>query len=341
MHVARLYEPLSDGKVRCNLCRRQCTISNGNSGFCKMRVNRDGELHTLTYGNLSAIESRPIEIKPFFHYHPGSTSLTFSTWSCNFNCAWCQNYRLSGVSPTTLPEEHWRPQQVLDLALYAGDDGICVSFNEPTLLFEFCLDLFPMAKARGLYCCFVSNGYMTIEALDRLIDAGLDGMNVDIKGRQWAYDRYCGGAKVEHIWETATYAKHRGVHIEIVCLLVTGVSDDDETIDWLIETHLQMLGADVPIHFTRYFPARAFTAPPTPLSTLERAYERAKGAKLRYVYLGNVRGHQAENTYCPTCGAELIVRRGFATVFVNLTQDNRCPKCGERIPIVGKPRVTK
>ncbi len=340
LHPAQLFESLPQKKVRCHLCQRRCVIPEGGRGFCRVRVNRGGQLFTLTYGNLSAIESRPIEIKPFFHYYPGSSSLTFSTWSCNFSCAWCQNHHLSGSLPPEEPRHLFSPDEVLEMALRAGDDGICVSFNEPTLLFEFCLDLFPKAKERGLYCCFVSNGYMTLEALEALIEAGLDGMNVDVKGRQEAYSRYCGGAKVDGVWEVASHARKRGVHIEIVCLLVTGVSDDDRTIDWIIERHLELLGPDTPIHFTRYFPARNFVAPPTALSRLEHAYERAKEAGIRYVYLGNIHGHEGENTYCPNCGEPLILRRGFATLAVNLSEGNKCPKCGTQIPIVGKPRKT-
>lgn len=337
MRPAMLYEALDGLRVRCKLCGRGCIIDDGKSGFCRARANDGGTLFTLTYGNLSAIESRPIEIKPFFHYHPGSSSLTFSTWSCNLSCAWCQNYHISAISPQKV-SRMYSPEQILELALRRGDDGICVSFNEPTLLFEFCLDLFPSAKRHGLYCCYVSNGYMSIEALDALVDAGMDGMNVDIKGRQMAYDLYCSGADVEHIWHVASHAKMRGVHVEIVCLLVTGVSDDDETIEWIVRRHIELLGEDVPIHFNRYFPARRFNAPPTPISHLERAYEIAKRMGVRFPYIGNVHGHIGENTYCPRCHKELIRRASFMTVKINLAENNKCPSCGESIPIVGRAR---
>jgi pyruvate formate lyase activating enzyme len=339
MKRALLFERLDGKNVMCKLCNRRCVIGDGGTGFCKARVNINGELFTLTYGNLSAIESRPIEIKPFFHYHPGSTSLTFSTWSCNLSCAWCQNYHLSSVPPMA-SKAIYTSAQVLEMALENGDEGVCASFNEPTLLFEFCVELFEMAKENGLYCCFVSNGYMSIEALDALIDAGMDGMNVDIKGRKEAYERYCGGADVEHIWHVAAHAKRRGIHVEVVCLLVTGVSDDDETIEWIIGKHLEMLGKDVPIHFNRYFPAKFFSAPPTPLERLERAYEMAKASGVLFPYIGNVHGHSGENTYCPKCGEELIRRSGFMTVKVNLSEGNECPRCGERIPIVGVAKTS-
>lgn len=338
---ARLWERGEEGSVKCLLCPRQCLIPEGGRGFCKVRINRGGRLYTLSYGSLSAVESRPIEIKPFFHYHPGSSSLTFSTWSCNLSCKWCQNWRLSGASPPESPAEIWSPEGVVEEALRAGDDGICVSFNEPTLLFEFCLDLFPLAKKRGLYCCFVSNGFISLRALDELIEAGLDGMNVDVKGTDEVYKKYCGGASVERVWEAAAHAREKGVHLEIVCLLVTGVSDDERTVRWIVKRHLELLGPEVPIHFNRYFPAREFTAPPTPVASLLRARELALDAGIKFAYIGNLHGHPAENTYCPSCGEEVIRRSGFATVAVNLTEDKRCPKCGERIPIVGRPRRTR
>lgn len=337
---ARLWESSEEGKVRCLLCPRHCLIPEGGRGFCKVRINQGKRLYTLSYGNLSAIESRPIEIKPFFHYHPGSSSLTFSTWSCNLICCWCQNWRLSAAEPPESLPEILSPEDILEMALRARDEGICVSFNEPTLLFEFCLDLFPLAKKQGLYCCFVSNGFMTLRALDELIDAGLDGMNVDIKGKDEVYKRYCGDSSVEPVWEVAAHAKERGVHVEVVCLLVTGVSDDEGTVKWIVERHLELLGPDVPIHFNRYFPAKGFIAPPTLVSNLVRAREIALQSGIKFVYLGNLHGHPAENTYCPSCGAELIGRRGFATLSVNLTEDNRCPKCGGKIPLVGRARRT-
>ncbi|HIE48159.1 TPA: AmmeMemoRadiSam system radical SAM enzyme [Candidatus Bipolaricaulota bacterium] len=333
---ARLFERLNGKRVRCHLCQRRCLIGEGQRGFCGVRENSGGALFTLTYGALSALESRPIEIKPFFHYHPGATFLTISTWSCNLRCAWCQNHHLSGNLPPEGPGRTLSPEEVVELAMH--DRGICVSFNEPTLLFEYCLDLFPLARAQGLYCCFVSNGLMTPEALQTLVEAGLDGMNVDIKGRQWVYDRHCGGGDVEAVWRLAALARRKGVHVEVVSLLVTGVSDDEDTLEWIVQRHLMHLGRDVPLHFTRYFPARDFTAPPTPLQRLERACDIAKEAGIRYVYMGNVPG-RGEDTHCPHCGETLILRRGFSTLSVRLTDRNRCPNCGAHIPIVGEPTV--
>ena len=169
---AVLYTHLRGDKVRCDLCHRRCVIPEGDRGVCGTRQNEGGTLYTLVYGNLSALESRPIEIKPFFHYWPGSTALTFSTWSCNFDCVWCQNHNLSKTAPQPAKSSSYSPEKIMEMAVRGGDDGLCSSFQEPTVLTEWNLQTFRLASERELYCCYVSNGYMTDEALHMLARAG-------------------------------------------------------------------------------------------------------------------------------------------------------------------------
>lgn len=324
--------------VRCGLCERGCLIERGKSGFCAARKERGGRLLTLTYGNLSAVESRPIEIKPFYHYWPGSRALTFSTWSCNLACVWCQNHHLSRWRPD---EGHHRciaPEALLRQALDAGDRGLCASFQEPTLLFEYCLDLFQMAKKNGLYRCFVSNGYMTSEALERLAAAGLDGLKVDIKGDEGVYREYCGGADSSVPWKRAQQATRLGLHVEMVNLLVTDLNDSVDQVSRTVEEHLRRLGPDVPIHFTRYHPAHGFDRPATPPSRLEGARQLAFKAGVRFPYVGNLAGHRYENTWCPDCGKLLILREGPAVLEYLVTPEKRCPGCGAAIPLTGDGR---
>jgi pyruvate formate lyase activating enzyme len=334
---ALFYEKLRNGKAKCSLCERRCEIAQGAKGFCRTRMNIDGKLYTLVYGDISAIESRPIEIKPFFHYWPGSTALTFSTWSCNLNCMWCQNFHLSKVEPEPTRAIHYSPEKVVELALYNGDVGLCASFQEPTLLSEWAIPLFKLGKTRRIrYCCYVSNGYMTLEVLKSLYDAGMDGLKIDIKGNNETYEKYCGGADVEKIWRNACEAKRLGLHVEIVNLVVRGVNDDEAALRWTIERHLKEVGIETPLHFTRYFPAYKFNNPPTKVETLEKACKMAKKAGVQYPYVGNVSGHRYENTYCPNCGEKLVRRYGCYILKYAITQDKRCLKCGTHIPITGE-----
>jgi pyruvate formate lyase activating enzyme len=333
---ALLYEKMSGDRLRCGLCERRCTIHLGQKGFCKTRMNMEGKLYTLVHGDLSALESRPIEIKPFFHYWPGSTALTFSTWSCNFDCVWCQNHHLSKTAPQPAKSSFHSSDKIVEMAVRGGDDGLCSSFQEPTVLTEWNLQAFRLGSKKELYCCYVSNGYMTLEALRLLREAGMDGLKIDVKGDAETYKRYCGGTDVEKVWRNIREAKRMGFHVEVVNLVVTNVNDDEECLGWVIERHLKEAGAETPLHFTRYYPAYKFHNPPTKVETLKKAYEMAKKAGVLYPYLGNIRGHGYEYTYCPSCGELLIKRFGYRIASYKVTDNKRCPRCGELIPITGK-----
>jgi pyruvate formate lyase activating enzyme len=305
-------------------------------GFCKTRSNVSGRLYTLVYGDLSAMESRPIEIKPFFHYWPGSTALTFSTWSCNFDCIWCQNHHLSKTEPDPVKLRYHSPKEIVELALQGGDNGLCASFQEPTLLADWVIPLFKLGREKGVYCCYVSNGYMTLEVLRLLKGAGMDGLKIDLKGDEETYRKYCGGADVEKVWRNVREAKKLGLHVEIVNLVVTGVNEDEDCLRWVIKKHLKEAGAETPLHFTRYYPAYKFNNPPTKVETLERAYEMAKEAGVLYPYIGNVHGHRYESTYCPNCGEVIVQRFGYEIIKCKVTPNKKCPKCNQEIPIKGE-----
>ncbi|MEM1537978.1 MAG: AmmeMemoRadiSam system radical SAM enzyme [Candidatus Nezhaarchaeales archaeon] len=330
-----LYEKLKDDKVRCGVCERRCIIPPKGWGFCGTRFNSEGKLYTAVYGDINALESRPIEIKPFFHFWPGSSALTFSTWSCNFDCPWCQNYSLSKVKPDPSKANYIPPEKMVELAVKHGDEGICVSFTEPLMLFEYSLDVFKLAKAKGLYNTYVSNGYMTIDALRLLVEAGMDAIKVDVKGDEDVYEKYCSGVKLNVVWRNAREAKKLGLHVEIVNLVISGVNDDEYHLNLLIERHLKEVGPETPLHFTRYYPAYKFTAPPTKVETLEKAYSMAKKAGVLYPYIGNVAGHPYENTYCPSCRQLLVERYGYLVVKYLITKDKRCPNCNHQVCIVG------
>ena len=338
---AILYKKLRGFKVKCGICERHCIIDSGKKGDCKTRLNINGVLLTLVYGDISSLESRPIETEQFFHYWPGSTALTFSTWSCNFDCPWCNNHRISNAQPNPWKSSHFFPQeQVLKIALHNGDNGLCGSFQEPTVLTDWASHLFEQGRLKGLYSCYVSNGYMTPEVLKLLKRAGMNGVRIDVKGDKETYKKYFGGVNVEKVWKNAREAKKIGFHVEISNLVITDVNDDEECLRWIIKHHLKAVGPRTPLHFIRYYPAHKFSNSSTKYKTLEKAYEMAKKEGVLYPYLGNVEDHTYTNTHCPKCGQLLIQRLGYTIIKYNITEVKKCPKCGQLIPIVGK-RIRK
>ncbi len=321
--------------VRCLVCERRCLLAEGVKGLCWNRVNRNGKLYVETYGLLSAVESRPIEIKPLYHYWPGSTALTFSGWGCNFRCPWCQNYHLSQVKPQPANSIYMEPWELAQLARRLGDEGICASFNEPLIHFEYVVDAAEEAKKRGLYATMVTNGYMTVKAVLKLVEAGVDGFSMDIKGCPKTYRRFL-AADPHVVFRNAKKIVDAGGHVEMVFLIVPGANDDPECIDWVIGKHYDILGPEVPLHINRYYPAYRYHKTPTPLSKLLYAYRRAKQVGLNYVYIGNVELEEYQDTRCPRCGKVLIRRRGYNVVEYNVTKDGRCPRCGYKINIRGR-----
>lgn len=325
LNPAELYTK-KNGVLSCKLCWNRCLIRENEIGLCNTRVNINGNLYTLTYGNLSAVESRPIEIKPFYHFLPSSTSTTFSTYSCNLQCPWCQNWHLSKKPPNNQYDEI-EPHKVVDVALDNGDSSICASLNEPSLLFEYLLDLFPLARENGLWCTMVSNGYMMPQALKKIVEAGLDAMNFDIKNERSFY--HGDSSEITKIWRNVRYAIKKGVNAEVVKLLVSGIDDNQRAIEEIIENHLKYAGSQIPIHFTRYFPAFMYDEPPTGIEILENTVKMARKEGIEFAYIGNVSGHKYENTYCPQCNKLLIHRR--YNVLENKIIDEQCPQCKKTI----------
>jgi len=327
VYQALLWERTGDA-VRCLTCERRCELADGQVGWCRTRQNRDGTLYTLLYGLVSSLSCNPIEKKPLYHFYPGSVALTAGSYSCNFNCPWCQNHHISKAASG--PGHYTSPEDFVSQASKLSCQGTSISFNEPTLSLEWSLDVFRLARARGLYNTYVTNGYMTPEALRRLANAGLDAMNVDLKGDAQAVRQYC-GTDVEKVWHNCRLARELGVHLEITTLVIPGVNDGDEALRGIAGRIVTDLGPDVPWHVSGYYPAYRFTAPPTPVRTLERAWNAGKEAGLAFVYLGNVLGHRLENTYCPGCGTCLIQRRGLRVTASRLDRGG-CPDCGQEIP---------
>jgi pyruvate formate lyase activating enzyme len=286
-------------------------------------------LVTLIYGFVSSLTANPIEKKPFYHFHPGTRALTAGSWSCNFGCPWCQNWDITKAPPPPTGD-YVSPERFVDLVERSGCQGTSISFNEPTLSLEWSLEVFPLARQRGFYNTFVTNGYMTPEALSLLIDAGLGAMNVDVKGDAAAVKKFCKFVDVDKVWTACRLARSRGVHIEITTLVIPTVNDSETILRGIALRMATELGREVPWHVSGYSPAYKFTAPPTPLPTLEHAWQIGKETGLKFVYIGNVPGHRCDNTYCPRCGAVLIRRLGFDVVR-NSLDAGRCPQCSEQV----------
>jgi len=332
---ALLQERINE-KVRCLTCERYCQITEGQLGFCKTRKNIEGKLHTLVYGDISSLSVNPIEKKPFFHFWPGSLALTVGTWSCNFTCPWCQNNDIS-KRPEMVGKGQWiSPEDFIQLMKKYNCKGTSISFNEPTLLFEYSLDVFTLAKKEGYYNTFVTNGYMTSQALKILIEKGLDAMNIDIKGNKEVVSKYC-QADNEKVWQNARLAKENKVWIELTTLVIPGINDDEECLRGIARRIKNELGEDTPWHVTAYYPAYKFTSnpyvPATSVRTLEKARKIGKEEGLNYVYLGNLPGHPFENTYCPNCQELLIKRYGFSVSLYKI-KDGKCD-CGKEVSIIG------
>ena len=317
------------GKIQCNACERRCLLVPGGLGWCRTRQNRASRLVTLIYGAVSSLAVNPIEKKPFYHFHPGSKALTAGSWSCNFGCPWCQNWDISKVPPPAVGR-YLSPEDFLRMAEESGSQGTSISFNEPALSLEWSLDVFRLARQRSLYNTCVTNGYMTPEALALLVDAGLDALNVDIKGDAAAVKKFCKAVDVEKVWATCRLARSHGVHLEITTLIIPSVNDSEAVLRGLAERMATELGAEVPWHVSGYYPAYHFTIPATSLRVLERAWHIGRNVGLHYIYIGNLPGHRWADTYCPDCGVLLIKRRGFG-VLQNRLVAGHCPQCGTRV----------
>ncbi len=336
LHEALLYERQPENKVKCSLCARRCLISDGATGFCLVRKNEGGTLFSLNYGKAVSVCVDPIGKKPLSHFNPGATVMSIAAAGCNFRCQFCDNWMISQdreVAGRNLP-----PSEVVKAALEKKCQGISYTYTEPTIYMEYARDTAELAHQAGLFNTFVTNGYMTPEAV-RTIAPFLDAATVDFKaaGDPSFYRSVSAVPDVAPIYEALKELKLRGVHVELTNLVIPKVGDDMGKLRDMATWIKNYLGKDTPFHLLRFHPDyKMTTVPATPLETLEKAYMVSKEAGLNYAYLGNVPGHPAENTICPNCNEVVIKRYSFEITEWNLTKDMRCPVCGQDIPIKGK-----
>jgi len=296
-----------------------------------VRENRGGKLYTLVYGNPCAVHNAPIEIKPFYHFLPGSRAYSIATAGCNLRCLYCQNWAISQRTPEQTQNLDLPPEAVVEEALREGTESLSFTYSEPTVFYEYMLDSARLGRARGLRSTVVSNGYINPEPLRELCQA-VDAIKVDLKAfTPGFYEKICSGT-LEPVLQTLRTIREEGVHLEIVNLVVPTLNDGEreqwEMVRWMVEN----LGPDVPLHFNRFYPQYQLTVlPPTPLETLERARAVAMDEEMHYVYIGNVGRHPTESTYCGHCGRLIIHRRGVA-VLTNHIVGGKCAFCGAPIP---------
>lgn len=338
IHEAMFYEKLAKNEVQCNLCAHRCRVRPGKRGICGVRENCEGTLFSLVYGGVANEDVANIEQKPFYHYYPGSTAYSVGTIGCNFRCRHCQNWKLSRAAPEDAFLGTLSPSQLVMQAKMAGCQSVSWTYNEPTVWYEYTYEGARLAKEEGLGTSYVTNGYITPEALENIAPY-LDAFSVDIKGFSEAFYREICGAKLAPVLETSRLAKELGIHVEVVNLVIPTHNDSPDEIRELSRWVYENLGKDTPLHFNRFHPHYEMKhLPPTPINTLDRARSIAIEEGMRFVYIGNVPGHPHENTYCPECGSLLIARGFFEVQEYNISPDKTCPKCGETIPITGEYR---
>ena len=322
--------------VQCNLCPHRCIIADGERGHCRVRENRGGRLYSVVYGNPCAVHVDPIEKKPFYHFLPSVPAFSLATAGCNLRCLYCQNWTLSQVPPESTQNVDLPPEAVVRYAQETGAPVIAYTYSEPTVFYEYMLATARLAREVGLRSVVISAGFINPDPLRELCQV-VDAIKIDLKGYDEDFYRQVCGGELGPVLESIRTIFESGVHLEIVNLVVPTLNDDLDQLRALSHWVAHDLSPDVPLHFSRFHPQYKLTnLPPTPVETLEKARDTALEAGVRFVYVGNVPGHEGNHTYCPACGETLVVREGFAVQEYHL-QSGACAYCGEPIPGVWWP----
>lgn len=317
--------------VQCVLCPRRCRLGPDMRGDCRARINLNGKLHTLVYGNPCAVHIDPIEKKPIFHMLPGSTSFSIATAGCNLHCKYCQNWSISQVPPEETENREMPPEKVVEFALDSGCQSISYTYSDPVVFYEYTLDTAILAKQKGLKNVIVTAGYINPDPLRELCK-WIDAAHIDLKGfTEEFYQNTC-SATLQPVLNTIKTAKEEGVWVEIINLIVPTLNDDFNKIEEMCLWIKNTVGKDVPLHFSRFYPMyKLKNLALTPDETLTKARDIALNTGLNYVYIGNIPGSPGECTYCPQCKKIVVGRIGYSIKEYNLT-NGKCKFCGKEIP---------
>lgn len=328
---ARYYKKLEDREIECELCPRFCRLGDKERGYCGVRENIGGIYYTLVYGKACSFNIDPVEKKPFFHFLPGQNALSIATAGCNVNCKFCQNWEISQVRPEQIRHIDLPPLSVALNAKKYNSPIIAYTYSEPVVFFEYMIDTAKEASKRNIRNVVVTGGHINRDPLEELMGV-VDGIKVDLKAfSQEFYTKYVRGELKPVLEAIKTIAKS-DVWLEIVYLVIPTLNDSEGTIRQLCRWIKAEIGTDVPIHFSRFHPMYLMkNLPPTPLSTLVRIHDTAKEEGLHYVYIGNVPGHRAENTFCPQCQNIVIQRRGYEIKKIDMDR-GQCNFCGNPVP---------
>jgi len=341
---ALLYQKLKNKAVRCQVCQRRCLISEGKTGYCQARLNKNGKLYSLSYGVIAAANNDPIEKKPVFHYQPGSLCFSIGTYGCNYRCRFCQNWDMAYADALKLkinpPADGEKlkvaPEKIVKIALKAKSLGIAFTYNEPTIWVEYCLEVMKIAQKNHLYTVWVTNGYATKKTID-LIAPYLDVWRVDLKSfDDKFYQKLINAPRAKPIFENTKYIHQHypNIHIECVTNIIPGWNDNNQNLKHIAQWIVKNLSPKTPWHITRFYPAaQMMNTPPTSLKALIRAQKIGKKAGLQFTYLGNIKTKTGENTYCPQCGALCIERQDYQTKILAVDKNGCCSKCGESLNI--------
>ena len=327
---AKYWEYLKNQSVKCLLCPHECVIQEGKRGICHVRENEKGKLITRVYGKIAAKNLDPIEKKPLYHFYPGREILSVGTAGCNLRCFYCQNFTISQSGMENFKQvKEISPGELVQMALQIQNNlGIAFTYNEPTVFYEYMYDTSLLAKDKNLSTVMVTNGFILPEPLNDVLPY-MDAFNVDLKSFSDSFYRKYTRSSLKPVLASLQKIKTRDKHLEITCLIIPGLNDTEGEFRKMVRWIKENLGETQVLHLSRYSPNYLCDIPPTPLATMKSLFTIARES-LKYVYAGNIRASDEQNTYCHQCGS-LVIERNNYEVFILLDNMGHCPVCGSKI----------